>query len=390
MILLSRFAGCRQKNYRSWPYISLSLIVLLLVSFGAVAADQHQRINPEEEIRRQPPGNGQDGSPKVFLDEVGLGDKESITSAVQSYLNTNGPEAFLDEIYNLLGNQPIAKVNARNMELADALGVLWAVNQGLNAGIKESTAPKSFFNEHRTAFLNNLSWLFGESIVGGDLPEHQRYFLEWHFGSGSWYRNNIKKAGRTGVVGWNSALYVRGGGDFTLYTFGLVGCTAIFAEADDGSAYMAHAEGDGRNVDSHLTRIREQLRLFSESRRVVRLRTLGPYAKTWSENFHKEYPAVKEIGWLRPEGEQFSYVNTVRFRRLKETVAVDFVRRPLSKEYLGSIYPNTGTMNANWKEGEYWPDFGFVGGRSSLIFPSANLPFMRAFFCSDANPKCNG
>lgn len=97
---------------------------LILAPFGAVAADQDQQVELKKGKESISKKNRTAKRPKFFLDELGLGEHEIIASAVQSYLTAHGPEAFLDEIHNFLGNQPIARVNADNMELANALGVL--------------------------------------------------------------------------------------------------------------------------------------------------------------------------------------------------------------------------------------------------------------------------
>lgn len=159
----------------------------------------------------------------------------TVAQAVTGYMATHTAQQLQEEYWNLLGLRPNAYITDANRGLADAFGI---DTRGYTALSKAYVMKWTTAAELRAIREEIADTLAADPRLG----EAQRLFLEWNYRADPLYAA-VLEHGRTAVVGWDRAHTFAAGGDWTAYTFPLLGCTAVIAWAPDGAGHFSHYKG---------------------------------------------------------------------------------------------------------------------------------------------------
>lgn len=284
-------------------------------------------------------------------------DTSLLEKATRQFIACHGLTAFMDEYYNLLGTRPSADLNARNHELAQALGLASPVNR------LPLTLPRS----NVLSLMDHTSWakvtydrrvlmrFFTDTKAVPVLGEAQRLFLEWHFLAPRDYSSVLTREPRRMVVGWNAVGELESDANFAMYTFGLIGCACILAEAADGAVHMSHYDTEINPVQ--IVALMDFLRRHSHARVWV----IGFHAQKVARHLKTQRQALPVLCHVKQDYFETNY--SVRFSRCDDQISVTHCVTPLPADYIQSAH-----------NGEYgrW----FALGRFSAIYPEEDKAFV--------------
>ncbi len=277
----------------------------------------------------------------------------SLAEAVPEYVAQHGVIALLEAYYQLIGTRPSAKITAQNATLAAALGLRCPQNAKtckLDKAAIRAALPRS----RKVADRRLLARFLADPAHTPALTRTQRLFLEWHFSSPRSYSAVLHKPGRTAVVGWNAAAEFEGPDDFTLLTFGQLGCTTVFAVAPDGAVQLSHYDGVVNPTQIYV------LAEFDARHGVERVYVSGVRARQVASAVKERLPEATVALHVKSEfkGQMYSARCERRNGVIRQTHAV----RAVSADYLQSV--------VNGAYGEW-----FALGRASQIFPPDDAAF---------------
>jgi len=292
-------------------------------------------------------------------------DADIIETTVRKYIDRHGLMAFMDAYYNLLGTRPEAVFTAENAELARVLGL--AVNEaGLPLTVPRSEVLAQIYWPKLMLDRKFLARFFADRKILPELSELQRLFLEWHFLAPRDYAWSLFREPRQVLLGWNDVAELYGPQDFAMYT-NLVGCTGVFALAEDGSTHMSHYDDDNINP-AQIVALMDFRRRFPGSRIYV----VGVHAEKFARTLY-ETRGIGDI-LIHVKEEYFGTGYWVGFARRNGHLHPTYCETPITKEYIPSAHNN---------------DYGrwFVFGRFREIFPSADRDFVGTRFAAFQAPQ---
>ena len=273
-----------------------------------------------------------------------------VESATRDYVAQHGLHAFMEEAYHLLGTKAEVTLNHANRSLARAFGIhgtagsrlakrdVWAtIGDERHAQIRRILAD--FFREHGSAL---------------HLGEAQRLFLEWHFTAPGDYGSVLARPSGRYVVGWNAHVDVIGSAEWRLYTFGLIGCAAVFALAEDGAAHLSHYD---REVNPTPVALLER---FVSDHGDADVYLVGYHARKVAAAIAGRVGVRSRSVHAKPT--YLAHTYSVRISRGPEGLRLEHASSPVSDDYVPS---------AHHDEYGRW----FCHGRFGQIFPPGDADF---------------
>ncbi|MCJ8331463.1 MAG: hypothetical protein HRT89_05020 [Lentisphaeria bacterium] len=276
-----------------------------------------------------------------------------VITATQTYIKKHGLKAFAEEYYNLLGTKPTAVINEKNKHLALALGLADFVKdlpvKVSKKKVLTAVGPKRFKADRKS-----LSAFFLEQ--NALLDGAQQQMLGWHFAASDNYASVMSNDKRLVSVGWNVSAEIKGGKDFSSYTFGMVGCTALAAVAGDGSVHFSHFDGVANGT---------QVKIFSDFQKRFAnpdVYVIGYHAKTLAA-------AVKSVNsklriYVHAKAKYLETNYTVHLARKNGELIISHASTAVAGDYISSIH--------NGSYGRW-----FAHGRFSEILPPADKSFVK-------------
>lgn len=152
-----------------------------------------------------------------------------VSEILGTYCRSNGPKALLHELYVYI-------LSSKN-SIEDKNNVI----KYLFDSLSKNNKPKNLSNPSRLiAELNN----FFKTTTDINLTKEQQLFLGWHLAPENFmYEHNLNDPSGDAVVGWDNYIECLENGDRRLFTFGLMGCTALVAIAPTCEMLLSHYAG---------------------------------------------------------------------------------------------------------------------------------------------------
>lgn len=361
----------KKEKYKKALHISFYLLVLLIIFVNV-----YNLVEYIKEIKKVD---------MVIINDNTEGEKFQITDirpgfekVVTNYINNKGIIAFLDEYYNFFGTKDKTLISSENIELARSLGLrvkVATIDQFSIIIPKTEILSKSVL-QNRLKRRRILADFFSDYSNIKELTDTQRLFVEWHFLATDDYQFVLKKPNNNIIIGWNVYDEILNSNDFSIFTFGLVGCTFVFSIASDGNAHFSHWDGEA-NVDQ-IKVLNKFLTKHPEAKIYivgVKAFELGKILRDYHFDntifIHKK----PETDW-----ERTVYSSTVR--RQNNQLLLQYAAVPISENYLHSIY-NDEYANIRFPyyyNNKYAYNTWFSLGRFSLILPPEDDAFMEIPF----------
>ncbi|MEK6766040.1 MAG: hypothetical protein AABY49_07460 [Planctomycetota bacterium] len=252
----------------------------------------------------------------------------SLEQALDGYIAKYGVEDFLTQYYNLLGTLPYADINIKNYDIAGLLGI--NIDEQLPIRVTKDEIYEMLTKKRLMSDRLKLARYFSTPNKFFRLTKAQRLFLKWHFSAPRNYKSNIEEIKNSYVLGWNEHINIIGNKDFDLYTFGIIGCTAIIAVLQDGSIQVSHFDGAVNKEQL------KQLYHFTNKELLPKIFIIGLSARKVAEAVLVKIPKVfvhekKLINW-RTE----SYA--VRVYRKDGCLKIKNSCSRISEKYISSIH----------------------------------------------------
>lgn len=274
-------------------------------------------------------------------------DFTDLERCTKDYIDRFGLTEFMDEYYNLVGTRKVADVTSKNAALARALG-LGIPPEKIPLKIHRSDLQKVHPESKFLMDRHFLARFFADPAKVPELGEAQRLFLEWSFLAPRNYASVLQKPDRRVVVGWNASAELSGQQDFKMYTFGLIGCTGIFALAPDGSAHLSHYDEVVNGSQFCM------LNDFLNRHPGADIYVTGATADRMAQHIRYETDGLNIFVHVKEQYFGLSYA--LCFTRSNGELEASYYQGSVSEEYLPSIH--------NYNYG-LW----FSYGRFSEIFP---------------------
>ncbi len=281
-----------------------------------------------------------------------------MTAATSNFVATYGVPRFLYEYFNLLGTNPYATLDSTNGGLAASFGMDFGAQTRLSRGVVQNQVPTASLQRIRSALA---AYFASDTSLGSA----QRLFLEWNFlAPGSYAFVQSNGLGST-AVGWNREYTAPAGNNWTLYTFGLVECTAVIAYTPDGVGYLSHYDTAPYNP----TQVAE-LGTFLKSHPDATVVAIGVFALS-AANAIAALPTPPKRIYTMVKNTLLTEAYSVRVSRQGTQTAIDYNTQQLDAFYVPSI-DDFGGSYGDW----------FAYGLNGEIYPGADSQYRPATLSS--------